>query len=884
LRSKKFRSRWLSSGAALAVLFCVLSASKGEDLTTQDGLISRRIPVVETILPNGLQVVIEEEHSAPLVAIRVYVRTGSIYEEEYSGAGISHYFEHLMSGGTTTTRSEEESAEILRELGGMSNAYTTRDHTCFYIDTTSENFDKALDLISDWIMNCALAPTEVNRERGVISEEIRMGENEPGRVAMNLLYETAFRVHPERLPVIGYLENFLRITREDLLGYFERHYVPNNLMLVVVGDVTPEQVIGRARELFGDFERKPLPAASLPREPAQVGYRRKQRAMPTNVAYLTTVFHTVAIDSTDVYPLDLVSFILTNGRSSRLYKRMREQERLVYMIDSFSHTPGYDAGTFGFFATLSPENVDKAEKVLLEELDRLKSEYVSDAELAKAKRQKISDLVGGMETVEGRAQRLGLDVLTTGDPYFSWKYTERIQEVTKEQIREAARKYFEHDNLTVVVVGPGAAAGEGVPGEHAQSAEAGSVRETELDNGMKLLVKSTATVPMVTIQAHFKGGVRYETPETNGVFSLMTRMMLRGAGGLSSERIAEEFDAMGASLSTMAGNNSFNVSVTALNSDFRKALEVLGKIITAPAFPEELLEEERVALLGRIRQKKDSWDSEAFRLFREAMFRSHPYGLDPIGSIEAVQKLSRDDLVGFYESYCAPDNMVLAIFGAVSEETAEKAAREVFGSFTRKAAAPPEIPPEPALKDDVKRVEYNDQTQAVVVLGFRGVRLSDDDRYVLSVIDSLVSGIGFPSGRLHEALRGVRDLVYFVHAQNWTGIDPGSFHVMAQTAPGNLDEVVAVIARELKRIGSERVSEKELNLAKQVCVTSFEMARETSGAQAQEAALFELYGLGYDHEDQYPQRVREVTADDVLRVAKKYFDKPSILVITQPKP
>ena len=168
MRSKKFRSRWLSSGAALAVLFCVLSASKGEDLTTQDGLISRRIPVVETILPNGLQVVIEEEHSAPLVAIRVYVRTGSIYEEEYSGAGISHYFEHLMSGGTTTTRSEEESAEILRELGGMSNAYTTRDHTCFYIDTTSENFDKALDLISDWIMNCALAPTEVNRDRGVI--------------------------------------------------------------------------------------------------------------------------------------------------------------------------------------------------------------------------------------------------------------------------------------------------------------------------------------------------------------------------------------------------------------------------------------------------------------------------------------------------------------------------------------------------------------------------------------------------------------------------------------------------------------------------------------------------------------------------------------------
>jgi len=123
----------------------------------------------------------------------------------------------------------------------------------------------------------------------------------------------------------------------------------------------------------------------------------------------------VPIHSPDVYPLDLVSFILTNGRSSRLYRRMKEEERLVYLIDSSSYTPGYDAGIFGFFATLAPENAGKAEQVLLEELNRLKSDYVSDEELAKAKRQKISDLVGGMETVEGRAQRLGLDVFTTGD-------------------------------------------------------------------------------------------------------------------------------------------------------------------------------------------------------------------------------------------------------------------------------------------------------------------------------------------------------------------------------------------------------------------------------------------------------------------------------------
>jgi len=853
-------------------------------VTSSDQLISRQIPIVETTLPNGLQVIVEENHSSPLVAIRIYVKAGSIYEEEYTGAGISHYFEHLMSGGTTTTRSEAESSRILRELGGMSNAYTTKDHTCFYINTTSENFDKALELISDWVMNCALDPAEVDRERGVISEEIRMGENEPGRVAMNLFYETAFREHPERLPVIGYLENFHRITREDLVSYYKKHYVPNNMMLVVTGDVSPENVIGRAQELFGEFERKALPPVKLPDEPTQVSYRRKQKLMPTNVAYLTMGFHTVPIHSPDVYPLDLVSFILTNGRSSRLYRRMKEEERLVYLIDSSSYTPGYDAGIFGFFATLAPENAGKAEQVLLEELNRLKSDYVSDEELAKAKRQKISDLVGGMETVEGRAQRLGLDVFTTGDPYFSWKYTKRIQEVTKEQIREAARKYFSEDNLTVVLVGPGAPSVEGASEVSGAQGKTGGVRKVELENGIKLLIKSIPTVPVVAIQAHFKGGVRYETAKTNGAFNLMTRMMLRGAGELSSEEIAEEFDSMGASISTLAGNNSFNVSVMALNSDFRKALNLLAEIITQPTLPEEYLDQERMALMGRIRQKRDSWESEAFRLFREAMFKQHPYGLDPVGREEAVTALGREDVVEFYESYCTPDNMVLAIFGAVSEDAAEEAAREAFSGFSREATAPPEVPPEPSLREDVKRVVYNDQTQAVVVLGFRGVRLADEDRYVLSVIDSLISGIHIPSGRLHEALRVDRDLVYFVHAQNWTGIDPGSFYVMAQTAPENVEEVVKVIEGEFKKIASEEVGEEELELAKSVCITTFRMSRETSMAQGQEAALFELYGLGFDYEEKYPERVKETTAEDVLRVAKKYFQLPSILVITRPGP
>jgi len=875
---------WLCSGAAIAASLCFLGACRGENVTGEHELISRQIPIVEASLPNGLQIVMEEDHSSPLVAIRIYVKTGSIYEEEYTGAGISHYFEHLMSGGTTRTRSEAESSIILRELGGMSNAYTTKDHTCFYIDTTSENFGKALELLSDWVMNCALAPAEVERERGVISEEIRMGENEPGRVAMNLLYETAFRTHPERLPVIGYLENFLRITRDDLVAYYEERYVPNNVMLVVAGDVTAQQVFGRAQELFGKFERKPLAPITIPDEPAQVSYRKNQKFMPTNVAYLMAAFHTVPIDSPDVYPLDLMSFILTNGRSSRLYRRMKQEEQLVYVIDSSSFTPGYGAGIFGFYATLAPGNADEAEKVLLEELERLKNDYVSDAELAKAKRQKISDLVGGMETVEGRAQRLGIDMLTTGDPYFSWKYTQRIQEVTKEEIREAAGKYFKGDNLTVVVVGPGEAAAQAAAEGSASEERTGEVRETELDNGMKLLVKSIPRVPLVTIQAHFKGGVRYETPETNGAFNLMTRMMLRGAGDLSSEEIAEEFDAMGASIGTLAGNNSFNVTVMSLSSDFRKALGLLATIITSPTFPEEHFEEERTSLLGRIRQKQDSWESEAFRLFREAMFKQHPYGLDPVGSLEAVEKLSREDIVRVYEERCAPDNMVLAIFGAVSEDAAEEAAREAFGGFVRKAAAPPEIAEEPELTDDVKRVVHDDQTQAVVVLGFRGVRLSDDDRYVLSVIDSVISGIGYPSGRLHDALRVDRDLVYYVHAHNWTGIDPGSFHVMAQTAPEAVDEVVKVIKGELQRIASEPVSERDLELAKQVCVSTFRMSRETSSAQAQEAALYELYGLGYDHEEKYVQRVREVTAEEVLRVASKYFEKPSVLVITRPKP
>ena len=837
--------------------------------------------VFQTTLDNGLTVLIEEKHANPVVAVQVFVRTGSIYEQEYLGSGISHFFEHIIHGGTTGTRSEEDSRRLLEAIGNSSNAYTTVDHTAYYINTTTQHWRTAVELLADWMLHSSIAPEEFEREKGVVQRELEQNLDNPEQMLAQIAIETRFQVHPVRYPVIGYKELVQKVSRDDLVRYYQRMYTPNNMLLVVVGDVQVPDVLAHIRETFGPGERRPLPAISLPEEPPQLGRRTVVKEMAVSQATMSLSFRTVALTHPHLYPLDVLAYILANGNSARLVRRIQEEQQLVYAIEASSHTPTYTVGTLAVSAGLAPEQLPAAEEAILQELYRLREELVSPQELARAKKQKLVDYVFERQTVEQQAQALGLDMLSTYDTNFSEAYVRNIQQVTAEDIREVARLYFREETLVQAVVRPKSA----TPSVHTLTpvAQGEAVLKTVLANGMTLLLKRDPTLPTVAMHTYFKGGIRVETPDTNGLSQLTANLLLKGTTSRSAEDIATIFDARGATVVAESGNNSLFVNATCLREDFDEIFQVYADILLHPSFPDDELLRTRRLLLAAVERQDDDWRTEIERLWRQLFFTVSPYRLSPQGTPETLQRLQRQDVVAFYQRYVVPGNMVLAIVGDIDPAHIMATVEKTFSTFLARPVAFPEVLAEPSPTQVRRQVKQTQKQVAAIYIGFPGVTLTNlADRYPLHILDGIVSGLELPGGWLHTELRG-QQLVYVVHAVNWMGLESGYFGIYAATQPDKVPTVVDIILRNMEKARAGQISDEELASTKQMALVTARLRRQANDQTAGDIALNELYGLGYDFSDQEQAHLARVTRADVQRVAQTYLHHPTIM-ITTPEP
>ncbi len=836
------------------------------------------LDVTQRTLDNGLHIYVAENHSSPVFTMRVYVRAGSIYEQEYLGYGISHYLEHLVSGGTTYKRTEEESNRILRAIGGAHNAYTTSGHTCYFISTSIEYADSVIDLLSDWVLNCAFDSSEVAREKGVITREISMGMDEPYRRLGKLYNAAMFEVHPEHYPTIGYLELFQKLKRDDVLKYYKRMYVPSNMYVVAVGDFDAHEMLERIAAAFEGYEYKAPPRIFLPSDPKQMGMRYVEDEMEVGLTYMTMGWRTVMIGNDDVYPLHVMATLLGRGRSSRLYRKVKEELGLVYNISASSYNPEYDAADFTVHATCDCAKVPEVENAIKQVVYELKRGRIGRSELEKAKNKILSDLAFGMQSIEDQASTIGLDVIKTGNPDYTDFYTEHIKGVTADDIRRVANRYFYDDALTVAVLKP-AGSGSHEKTQAKQQAMVGDVSKIVLPNGIRLLIKEDHSVPIVHIKARFLGGSYLEDENTNGAFYLASQMLRRGTRRRSSEEISREVDRLGAHLSSFATNDYFGCDLDLLSENFGEGLDLFADLIMNSTYPEGEFEKERELGLASIKRRKDNWQNYAEVQLRKLIYGDHPYALDPMGEEASVSNLTRDYVFDIYRNYCTPSNMVLAIFGDIDASDVIALVERTLGRFKRKGVVVAPVPQWSGLANDIEKVEYQDKEQAVITLAFPGMDIGSKDWYAMRVLDAVISGIGYPGGWLHETLRG-QQLVYFVHAWNVANRGRGYFTVLAATSPATADSALKIIRSKIAKIRSEYVSEDELGTAKRICNIMEDLYyNQTSDAQANLAAMYELFGLGYDYRSKLKHEIEAVTKDDLLRVAQKYFTHSATLII-----
>ena len=859
-------------------VFVVLTAVL---VLTAAGAGAGNIDVKHRLLDNGLNVYVLENHNAPVFTMRVYVRAGSIYEEEFLGKGISHNLEHLVAGGSTHKRTEEEGQRIIRSIGGAANAYTTSDHTCYYISTSAEYADSVIDLLSDWTLNCAFTEHEYERERGVIQREITMGKDEPGRRIGKLYNGTMFVVHPEHFPTIGYRELFDTITRDDLLTYYNRMYVPANMHVVAVGDFDAEDMLDRIEVAFSGFPYKPAHIPVLPSDPKQMGRRYVEDEMDVGLTYMTIGFKTVMVTNPDAFPLRVMASILGEGRSSRLYKTVKEELGLVHTINAYSYTPEYDAPDFTVHVTLDYENVPAAIDAILDVVYGLKDAPVTKGELEKAKTQLVSDYAFGFQDVMDQAATIGTDIIRTGSPAYSGGYfLDQIRAVTRDDIGRVANTYFYDDAITIAVLKPLGAvlAEEEVVEEVAKGTS--EVSRMVLDNGITLLVKQDTTTPLVFMRGFFAGGSYLEDAGTSGAFNFMARMMRRGTRKYSSQMIAEKVDEMGGAIWAGGTEDYFFCHMDVVSENFDKGLALYSDVIMNSAFDEAEFEKEREVVLAQIVARDDDWQEDGETRMRKLLYADHPYGLSPLGEEPSVSGLSRDYVKGLYDKYCTPDNLVLLVYGDVNLGEAVAAVERAFGRFKRGPVNVPAPPEWDGLDESVLLVEPTDKEQAVIYMGIPSMTLDNPDWYAVRVLDGVMSGIGYPGGWLHETLRGER-LVYIVHAWNNALRGKGYFCVMAATTPEHADSALGIIHEKIEKAKTELVTDEEIEMGKRSCIVMENLYySQTTASQANMGGQYEVRGMGYDYRDSIREKIRTVTKEDLKRVANKYLTNAAIVVIT----
>ncbi|HWV38737.1 MAG TPA: pitrilysin family protein [Vulgatibacter sp.] len=865
-------------------------------------------------LPNGLHVILQENRAAPVVALQAWVQVGSADETDRE-AGLAHLHEHMLFKGTRK-RGPGVVAKDIESRGGEVNAWTSFDQTVYHLTIASRFFEDGLEILGDQVLGSIFDPEELAREVEVVIEEIKRSADSPSRRASRALFELAFREHTYGRPVIGFPHTVRSFTRDDVVGFYRRHYTPDNITLVVVGDFDAERARRAIEEVWSEASGRHGGHHPRKVEPEQTSMRARILREQVMETHLALAWPIPDILSEDLAPLDLAAAVLGHGDSSRLVQEVKRDKHLVNDIYSYAYTPK-DPGLFVVGATLPHERTAPAVEEILRQVHRLREKGPSDKELSVAKHLLESEAIWQKETMQGVARKLGFYSTITGSLDFEERYYERLRSATAEEVRAACERWLRAARLNVVALGgeegtiteeelgslssalesgdghraprpqtPAAPPPAPAPARRQAKARGEPIGETgilkaTLDSGAVVLVRPESAVPVVAVRAAFLGGLRYETEETNGVDHLLARVVTKGTRRHPPKELAARTDELAASIVGVSGRNSFGLRGDFLARTFEPSFRLFAECLLEPSFEQKEVDRERALQVEAIRSRDDNPSSVAFDLFSHTIFRRHPYRFDPLGTAETLAAFGPGELEGWLRRHYGPEGLVLSVVGDVEPEEAFSLAEELFGGATSERRAPPEVPVVPPVEEPRRAMRHMDKQQAHLVLGFPGARFQDPERYALEVLASVLAGQG---GRLFYELRDKRSMAYSVTAFNLEGIDPGYFGVYMGTSPEKLADAEEGIRAELARVAREPISEEELLRARRYLVGSHAIGLQKNSARAATFALDERYGMGADNFARYAERIESVTREDVLEAARRTLDpRRSVLAVVTPR-
>ncbi|OLC55634.1 MAG: hypothetical protein AUH92_01660 [Acidobacteria bacterium 13_1_40CM_4_69_4] len=845
--------------------------------------------VIKEVLPNGVTVLAASDHSSPVVAINLWVRAG-YFDEEDREVGISHVIEHMFFKGTPDRPRSDQIATEIKALGGELNAGTYYDSTNYYVVLPSDNFRKGLEIQADALMHPLLDAQELKREIEAVLQEGRRKIDTPGAYALEMMFREAFDAHRIRRWRIGGEQELRALTRDNLLEYFKSHYVPERVILSVVGDIKASEAIEAAHVYLGGMPARPGAPLGSPPEPPQGRFKYRRMTGDIKRSYLVVGYHTPPVLTDDDLALRILAYVLGSGQASRLYQGVKERAGLVDSIGS-SLDAFRDVGVLTIMAENDPKHGAAAIRAIQAEVERVRREPPSRAEMERARAAIEFRYHQSRSEVLGQSSILAY-YESLGGHHLAEELVERLQKVAAEDVLRVARAYLALENATLLEYVPEPAAAEPPAPDPAELAgelrktgpaappidaplprvtrvgESQGVSRHRFDSGPVLLHERRSEPPLVTFCVAFRGGRSGEGRESSGITRLMQATMVKGSTTRDARQAALEIESLGASIERLIDEDYFGFALSILSKYARRGWDVLIDLIRRPALRHEEIEKERALQVAAQESIKDQSLPYTFQLFRQAAFGSHPYALPSFGLAVPVQAMKRENLVRWHRAMVRPATMVVAVVGDMEEAEATDMIGSSIVDWAQEGHGEKD-PGQLVAWGASEVVETRRRQQTAQVIGFPTPGLQTPERFPLDVVQAVTSGLG---GRFFEEIRGKRGLAYAVHAFNYHKVAGGAFAVYLATSPRDEPEARRVLFQEIARLRHEGPRRDEIERAVRFVRGTHAITLQNNAQRAYRYADAEVRGIGMEAVQVYPERIGAVGFDEVHDAVWRHLD------------
>ncbi|MBW4560620.1 MAG: insulinase family protein [Mojavia pulchra JT2-VF2] len=868
--------------------------------------------VRKTLLENGLTVLTKEVHTAPVVSVQVWYKVGS-RNEEPGVNGIAHQLEHMMFKGTKNR--PIQFGRLFSALGSDSNAFTSYDQTAYYSTGERNKLKALLALEADRMQNSLINTEQLASEKRVVISELQGYENSPEYRLNRAVMQAAFPNHAYGLPVGGTKADVEKFQVEQVRKYYRNFYSPDNAVLVIVGDFETTKTLEAVKEIFGKIPKNSADKAVSSAELKPLRTENSPLTTPIVLreagagALLQVVYPLPDVNHPDVPALDVMDYILTEGRNSRLYQTLVESGLASEVTASVASLR--EGGWYELLVIAAPnQKLAKIDSVLNSAIANLVKTGVTSEEVNRAKTQLEAAVILNNRDITNQAMQLGNDETTAGDYHYTERYLAAIRKVNAADVMNVVNKYLKKEARAVGFFEPSLKQTIGSAGklDSTQTTEKFSpgapVDPTEVlkylppveeatdqgikklpqqftfANGLRVLLLPDNSTPTVTLSGHINAGMEFDPDDKAGLASFVAENLMNGTKTKDVLTIAKALEDRGADLDFEAYREGVRIEGDSLAGDLPILLRTLADVVKNSTFPAKELELNRQQALANLEIDLDDPYEVAIRTFVQSIYpKKHPLHTFP--TEKSLRRIKREDVIAFKAKHYRPDNTVLVLVGDFDPQQVRSLIKTEFGDWQVSGQPPTLKYPKAPILEKVVRVNpvLPGKAQAITYMGYTAINRRDPRFYAALVLNQILGGDTL-SSRLGAEVRDRQGLSYGIYSYFQVGKNTGTFRIEMQTSPEDTSQAIASTRQLLKQIHQQGVSASEVETSQQTLISNYNVSLANPEELTKRILMNEVYGLDEVELRSFTQKIQQVTLAQVNQAARELLNPDKILVVT----